>query len=290
MLMSMTGHGDARHQTEGRTASVEIRTVNSRYFKLAIRGPESYARLEALIEGLIRKHIRRGTINVTLRMTRDVSGDDYRINPDVLQSYMAQVEKISPDAQPGLGTYLQMPGVIDELADGDNQLEEDWAVVQPAVGAALKMLQDMRQAEGEAMAKDLAENCRAIDSQLAKIESKSPQIVEGFRVRLTDRLNKILAEHDVAVDATDVIREVGIYAERCDISEEIVRLRCHLEQFEIIASEQDSAGRKLEFLIQEMVRETNTIGSKCNDASVALHVVEIKTLIERMREMIQNVE
>ena len=290
MLMSMTGHGDARHQSEGRSASVEVRTVNSRYFKLAVRGQESYASLESRVESVVRKQIRRGTVNMTLRITRDVSGDDYRINDAVLQSYIKQTKASCPDGSIQLDTFLQLPGVIDELSGGQNQLEEDWAVVEPAVTDALKMLQDMRQAEGEAMAKDLAENCKSISDELGQIEAKSPQIVESFRQRLTDRVNKILTDHDVTVDATDIIREVGIYSERCDISEETVRLRSHLEQFDKIASGKESAGRKLEFLIQEMVRETNTIGSKCNDSDVAMHVVEIKTLIERMREMIQNVE
>ena len=288
--MSMTGHGDARHQSEGRSASVEVRTVNSRYFKLAVRGQESYASLESRVEALVRKQIRRGTVNMTLRIARQVSGEDYQINDQVLQSYIEQAKAILPDCTIQPDTLLQLPGVIDELSGGQNQLEADWAVVEPAVMAALKMLQDMRAAEGDAMAKDLADNCKSISDELGQIEAKSPQVVENFRQRLTDRVNKILVDHDVSADSNDIIREVGIYSERCDISEETVRLRSHLEQFGKISAGKESAGRKLEFLIQEMVRETNTIGSKCNDSDVAMHVVEIKTLIERMREMIQNVE
>jgi len=133
-------------------------------------------------------------------------------------------------------------------------------------------------------------NCEVIATELDRIEERAPLVVEAYRKRLTERLNKLLEEYEVSIEATDVVREVGIFADRGDISEEIVRLRSHLRQFDAIAASEESNGRKLEFLIQEILRETNTIGSKANDAEIAGHVVEIKTAIERMREMIQNVE
>lgn len=140
------------------------------------------------------------------------------------------------------------------------------------------------------MAADLQANCQIIVGQLSQIAQMAPTVVENYQRRITERVNKLLAEFEIGLKSAEVVREVGIFADRCDISEEIVRLRSHLEQFDLIAADEESSGRKLDFVIQEMLRETNTIGSKANDAGISRHVVEIKTAIERMREMIQNVE
>lgn len=140
------------------------------------------------------------------------------------------------------------------------------------------------------MAADLKTNCRAIAAELNLIAERAPQMVEAYRSRLEERLKKLLAEQDVTLSPADLIREISIFAERSDISEEIVRLRSHLEQFDTIMGLPESSGRKLEFLIQELFREINTIGSKSTDVEIARHVIEIKTAIERLREMIQNVE
>ncbi len=140
------------------------------------------------------------------------------------------------------------------------------------------------------MGRDLHANCQAIAADLDQIEQRAPLVVEAYRKRLMERLNKLLEEFGLEIQPADVVREVGLFTDRSDISEEIVRLRSHLQQFDAIARTEQGNGRKLEFVIQEMLRETNTIGSKANDAEIARHVVEIKTAIERMREMIQNVE
>jgi uncharacterized protein (TIGR00255 family) len=133
-------------------------------------------------------------------------------------------------------------------------------------------------------------NCKLIQQELAEIEKRAPLVIEAFRTRVTDKLNKLLAELGARIEPADVIREIGIFAERSDISEEIVRLKSHLEQFETAMQSEDASGKKLDFLTQEMFRETNTIGSKANDAEIAHHVIEIKTAVERIREMIQNIE
>ena len=140
------------------------------------------------------------------------------------------------------------------------------------------------------MAADLSANSQAIAKELDAIESRAPLVADSYRARLTERLDKILADYQITLEPGDLIREISIYAERSDVSEEIVRLRSHLEQFAATLELPESAGRKLEFLTQEMFRETNTIGSKANDVQIARHVIEIKAAIERIREMIQNVE
>ncbi len=140
------------------------------------------------------------------------------------------------------------------------------------------------------MAADLKANCRVAAACLEEVQKRAPLVVEAYRTRLEERLKKTLAEYEVVLDPADLIKEVSLFAERGDISEEIVRLRSHLEQFDAIMDAPESSGRKLEFLTQEMLRETNTIGSKANDVEIARQVIEIKAAIERIREMIQNIE
>ena len=148
----------------------------------------------------------------------------------------------------------------------------------------------MREDEGRAMAADLALNCATVAHELAEIEKRAPLVVDGYRTRLTERLEKTLAEYQITLNASDLIKEVSVFAERSDISEEIVRLRSHIEQFQTLLTPDESSGRKLEFITQEMFREINTIGSKANDVPISRHAIEIKAAIERIREMIQNVE
>jgi uncharacterized protein (TIGR00255 family) len=294
VLLSMTGHGDGHTAADGHRAAVEIRTVNSRYFHLNVRGIEFSGSLESRIEEVVRQTVRRGTVNVTVRMQRPVPADAYRVNEDVLATYQDQLDGIVkrfPSSQPvSVADLLALPGVIEEPGDASPNPDDDWPLIEPSLREALHNLQSMRATEGRAMTTDLIENTTGISTELGQIEQRSPLVVEAYRARLTERLNQLLAKHNVTVTSSDVVREVGLFSERCDIAEEIVRLRSHLEQFRSIMAEDDSVGRKLEFVIQEMVREVNTIGSKANDAEIARCVVDVKSRIERMREMVQNIE
>lgn len=294
MLLSMTGHGEAHQQQSGLAVFVEVRTINNKYFKLTVRAGEGYASLEPQIEAVVRQHVRRGTVQVVLRVDRDPSPDDFKLNETVLAGYRQQLIAIQNHLQlqlpVPLEALLNLPGVVDQRWSRQHDMEAEWAAIEPPLVAALKNLGQMRLEEGEAMAADLKSNCQLIGRELASIADRAPLVVESYRTRLIERLNKLMAEFQIQVQAADVVREVGMFAERGDISEEIVRLRSHLDQFDSYAMSDDSNGRKLEFLTQEMFRETNTIGSKANDAEIARHVIEIKTAIERIREMIQNVE
>ena len=294
MLLSMTGFGEGHHSSQGLDVSVEARTINNRYFKLSVRAPEGYAALEPMIEGVVRDAVRRGTVQINLRIHRQASPDDFSINEVVFKSYRRQLEKLMSSANVGdevlLGSILGLPGIVSEATAAGSDVESAWPTVKSALGDALQHLSEMRQSEGEAMAKDLLANCQSVSSDLDAIEKRAPLVAQGFADRLRERLTKLLAEHEVKVETADIVREVGIFAERSDIAEEVVRLRSHLQQFDTIMRSGDSVGRKLEFVTQEMFRETNTIGSKANDPEIARHVVDIKATIERMREMIQNVE
>ncbi|MHB1034087.1 MAG: YicC/YloC family endoribonuclease [Pirellulales bacterium] len=294
MLLSMTGFGEARCQENGLAVAVEVRTINSRYFKLTIRSPEGYGSLEPQIDAVVRQQTKRGTIQVSVKIDRAVSPEDYRLNVTVLDGYRRQLESLYADWQVTepvrLDAMLLLPGIVDE--DGSRRFDAaaDWPVIRSALEAAMDNLATMRAEEGQAMAADLRANCAAIAAELGEIERRAPLVVDAYRERLQDRLNNMLAELGVSLTAADLIKEVGIYAERSDISEEIVRLRSHLEQFQATIDLRESSGRKLEFLTQEMFREVNTIGSKANDLEIARHVIEIKSAIEKIREMIQNVE
>ena len=290
----MTGQGAALAHRDGIRVSVEVRTVNSRYYKLSLRTTEGYATLEPRIEEVLRGVIRRGTVQADVRIEREAAADQFRINASVLAAYLAQIQSLAENLRVKqeirLDSLLALPGVAEEhLLDGGDS-EECWPVVEQALKESLSRLTQMRSEEGRAMAVDLRANCDTILSELDHIEQLAPTVVEGYRQRLTDRLNRLLGEYNVVVQPSDVIREVGVFAERSDISEEIVRLRSHLEQFISIMDLPAAEGRKLEFVTQEMFREANTIGSKSNDAEISRRVIEIKTAVERIREMIQNVE
>lgn len=294
MLLSMTGFGEARQQENGLGIGVEIRTINSRYFKLTVRCGDGFPALETQIETLVRDRIKRGTVQVSIRIEREASADDYSINQEVVASYRRQLQALASvdktAAAVPLEALLQLPGAVDEHRVATRGTDDEWKTIATVVEAAMANLQKMRAEEGRAMAADLKVNCQTIIAELGKIAQRSPLVVDSYRARLEERINKALADFDVTLNPGDLIREISVYAERSDISEEIVRLRSHLEQFETIMKKEDTAGRKLEFLTQEMFRETNTIGSKSTDLDIARHVIEIKTAIERIREMIQNVE
>jgi uncharacterized protein (TIGR00255 family) len=290
----MTGHGEAQCHQDGLTVAVEVRTVNNRFVKVAVRIPDAYHALEPEIEVAVRQHVRRGSVAVTVQVQREVTADDYKLNEAVLASYRRQLDRVCQQAGLSeavrLDALLGLPGVVTESGASRHDAEADWPFVEQTLTAALQNLARMRTAEGAVMARDLHAQCDAISAALDEICQRAPVVVEAYRQRLTDRLNALLQEYGVSIQPADIIREVGIFADRSDISEESVRLRSHLQQFDAIAQGEESSGRKLEFVIQEMLRETNTLGSKANDAEIARHVVEIKTAIERMREMIQNVE
>jgi uncharacterized protein (TIGR00255 family) len=294
MLLSMTGFGESHCQENGLAVSVEVRTINSRYFKLSVRSSEGYAALEPHIEETVRRVIHRGTIQVTLRAERLRKAEDYRLNVDVLERYRNQLEELKRrwdlKEDISLNALLPLNGVVNEELTIIHDPEADWHVIGRTLEAALDHLSRMRAEEGRAMGADLAANCKSVAACLEQVESRSPQAVEDYRARLHEKLQKILEKHSVLLDPSDLIKEVSFFADRTDISEEIVRLRSHVEQFLATMELPESSGRKLEFLTQEMVREANTIGSKANDVDIARQVIEIKTAIERIREMIQNIE
>lgn len=296
MLLSMTGYGEARHQGDALSLSIELRALNNRYLKVSVRAPEPYNLLEAEFEKVVRKTVKRGTIQVHVRIDRQSSAQDFRINTVALASYVQQLKAVGAQLGLGegsqvlLGQALALPGVVADPALQSGSLLDDWPLIETVLTQALARLQQMRAEEGKAMTEELRSHQRTIVGHLDAIRQRTPQIVEAFRDRLLERVRKLLQDVDVQIDKDTVIREVALFAERSDIAEEVVRLATHLDQFLEIMKEKDGAGRKLEFLVQEMSRETNTIGSKASDTGVSKDVVSIKHVLEQVRELIQNVE
>jgi uncharacterized protein (TIGR00255 family) len=289
----MTGFGEARGRDHRLSVHVEVRAVNNRYLKILTKSPEPYQPLEGEIERVVRDAISRGTVNVVLRLDSLEPRAAYRLDGNLLKAYWRQLlalqDELSAPAG-NLAALLELPGVVVEGAEPSDDPRADWPLIESTLRLALSKLGEFRAAEGASMERDLVENLRIVSTELEKIAARGPQIVVDFRDRLRERVADLLRDSEATVQPADLLREVSIFAERCDISEEITRLRSHLEQFESFLLRPQSQGRKLEFLTQEMVREVNTIGSKANNVDVAHAVVEIKAAVERLREVLQNVE
>jgi uncharacterized protein (TIGR00255 family) len=295
VLLSMTGYGEARYQSDAITLAVELRALNNRYLKVTVRGSEPYNLMEAEVEKVVRRTIRRGTVQVHVRCDRQLSPQDFRINPQAIRSYVGQLRGVCEElglrsVEALLPHVLALPGVAAEPGDVALHAQEEWPLFERVLEEAIARLQAMRREEGRAMTHEFLQQRDHVAAHLQEIRRLAPGVATAYRDRLHDRVRALLAELDVEIDRSDLIKEVSIFAERSDIAEEVVRLASHLDQFHEIMEEPESPGRKLEFLTQEMFREANTIGSKAGDVAISRHVVEIKGTLEKVRELVQNVE
>ena len=293
MLLSMTGYGEAEAIGTSVSVIAEVRAVNNRYLKINFRSGERVGKDEIWVEKIIRRHIKRGTVHVQLQTVTENQRNAFCISTETLNAYREALQEFHRhhpmDGHLTIGSLLNLPGVVEETAP-EIKHEEIGPLAEQALQDALSNLNDMRSVEGRAMGQDMLENIETIKAQLTRIEQRIPQVTRDYTVRLRDRVAKLLESLGTSIDAGDVAREVALFAERSDISEETVRLQSHLQQFCETMDAAEGAGRRLEFLSQEMFRETNTIGSKANDTEISKFVIEIKAAIERIREMVQNLE
>lgn len=300
MIHSMTGYGEASEVVEGIQYAVEVRSLNNRYFKSTLRLPEEVAALEAEVEARLRRRLWRGSITLTLKMRLAEPRLGYEINEQVLLGYVQRLStlmekmpnRMSGGATLDLSALLSLPGV---LTPGEEQISlpaRARPVVVRLIDQACDKLIAMRVAEGQAIAEDLQKQRAVIRDRLEVVKQRAPQVIDEYHQRLRGRIDELMAKAELHVDKVELIREVAIYAERSDISEELQRLSGHLDQFEriIVSKDEEAVGRTLEFLAQEMLREANTIASKSNDATIARTIVEIKGAIDRIKEQSQNVE
>ncbi len=292
MIRSMTGYGEAR-RTEGEVSyALEVKSVNNRYFKAAIKLPEHLAVLEGEVEKLLRSRLNRGSVTCTLRVASHSADAAQEVNTAALESYLAQLGPLAgrPGTVIDLAAMLALPGVVQPPQMGEAELEKQWRIVESMIDEALGHVLEMRRREGRAVREDLLNQTGRIRAQLAAVAARAPAVVTEYHQRLLARVNELLSEARLQLQLEDLKREVAVYAERCDINEEVARLGSHLEQFERLCDGEEEAGRKLDFLAQEMLREINTVGSKANDKAIIHAVVEIKGLIDRLKEQVQNVE
>ncbi|MCC7144811.1 MAG: YicC family protein [Phycisphaeraceae bacterium] len=295
----MTGFGQASGQIDGTQYTVELRSLNNRYLKTVLRLPEEILPLEAELEMLLRHHFDRGSVTLWVRRQQAEGAAAWKVSQETLRSYLERMEAVRRDleAKGGqtsveLGSLLALPGVLVQPDGGMSAVEMARSVLPGLLKEACEKLTAMRQAEGKVIAADFAKHLGIIRQRLDVVQARAPQVVEEYHQRLRGRVEELLARAQLNVDHVELIREVAIYAERSDISEEISRLSGHLEQFEQIVGAKDGepAGRTLEFLAQEMLREANTIASKSNDGQISRAIVEIKGTIDRIKEQSQNVE
>lgn len=295
MLRSMTGFGAAAATAGGAEARVEIRSVNHRHLQVKMRLPQSLSHLEPTIEAAVRAKLSRGAVTVSVDVDRPKSVGA-RIDAKALRGWCEEIARASKaaglEAEYGLDTLLGLPGVL-KSGDDDDRAEADEALVMGALTGALEGLDSMRMREGKALAADLRKNGKAIQQIAKKLEKRMPLVVKEQHAALKKRLAELLdgaPKNGRAPSDQDLAREVALLADKMDVSEELTRLASHLVQLEALIASDAPAGRPLDFLVQEFFREANTVGSKCNDAEAAHLVVELKTLVERLREQVQNVE
>ncbi len=293
MIVSMTGYGAAQHTKNGVCHSLELRSVNNRYLKLSIKLPEHLQFAESGIDKLLRHRLARGTVSCTIRARNDASMLK-AVDVTALQRYVDVLSQVRLPAgvRPviDLATAALLPGVGDPPDLDDEAKRQCVEVLSDLTNRGLDALIDMRREEGRTLHDDLLGCCEAIRGHLALIASRAPSVIDEYRDRLRSRVATLMQGGGFQLEADGLLREVAVFAERCDISEEINRLTSHLEQFAEVCNRDEQVGRTLDFLAQEMLREANTIGSKSNDAAIARNVVEIKGLIDRLKEQVQNVE
>ena len=299
MLKSMTGFGRGEYEDENFSITVEMKTVNHRYNEVAIRLPRFLNPVEDRIRKTILKTVNRGRIDVFINADYTTSDNaTLKVDTNLAKAYHKALLEIGAAIgieEPGFNgaqeiMHLARCQDVINLKEGFFDVESVWPKVEKAVNLALDNLVAMRQSEGANIYGDFIYRADLIADRLAKIEERSPMVVDEYQAKLSERLNNLLAEHNIMVEPERLLQEVAIFADRVSITEEIVRLKSHIKQFKIILNSNEPVGRKLDFLIQEFNREANTIASKANDYTLAQIVVEIKAEIEKIREQIQNIE
>ena len=292
MVNSMTGFGKGNLEENGRRFNVEIKSVNNRYLDLNIKLPRQLNELEDRVRKHIASRISRGKIDIYINQEKfneeDISANVDEKVADAYYNALAALKgkfKLKDDIT--LSLMSRMPDVI-TVDKNEDDIDEVWETLSKALDMAINMLVDMRLKEGLKLSKDIVLRCDTILSKVLEIEKRSPEMVDEFRERILIRVKDYLKE--VEVDEARLLNEVAFFSDKCNITEEIVRLKSHIEQFKNTFNLNEPTGRKLDFLIQEMNREINTIGSKSNDLTITNLVVEVKSELEKIREQIQNIE
>ncbi len=293
MVSSMTGYGRAEVEGHGLSAFIEVRSVNSRYLDVTVRTPRALSHREKDIKDLIRGALSRGSVNVTVKVERNANGAaPLRVNAEATKQYVKLLNEVRRTAklrEPVKLAHLLSFSEIFEPVDEEDSDERDWEVIRDGIRQALAELNVMRANEGAELAKDLRARVQSIDNILFDVERSSKERIPEERKKLFERVEQLVSDKAI-VDQNRLELEIVLLAEKLDVTEECVRFHTHNKFFLEALGKKEAAGRKLNFLIQEMNREANTIGSKTNDAPIAHIVVQIKEELEKIREQLQNIE
>lgn len=291
-LLSMTGYGSAKGSVEGQGITVELKSVNNRYLDCSVRLPRNFLFAEDTVKQTVSAGVSRGKVDVfvSAQASQD-SGTVVSVNEELARGYRDAVARIAETLglESGLNAF-SLARFPDVLTVERRELDKDKAAaaLSEITAKAVEEFNAMREREGERLRRDMIGKLETIEGLVSVVEERSPQTVKEYRERLEARLRDILA--DRSLDEQRVITEAAIFADRTAVDEETVRLRSHIAQFRTMLEEGSPIGRKMDFLVQEFNRESNTVGSKCSDASLAKVVVDLKSEIEKIREQLQNVE
>jgi len=294
MPRSMTGFGSAHREDPELRTRVEVRTVNHRFLKVNVKTPSLLSARDAAIEKRVRDRIERGAVTITVHVALTDRPGSWVFNPDTARGFRTALsEHAAAEGIPGeltVSDIARLPGVFDSVEIEAGLADEAWTKVEEAIDEALDRLIEMRTQEGAALRVEFVSRQALIESHLAVVTERAPLIVGEYRQRLEEKIRALLEDRGVTVADGDLIREVAVFADRCDVTEELARLASHLTQYGNLVRAGGTIGRRLEFILQEMLRETNTIGAKANDYAIAERVVEIKAEIDRLKEQVQNLE
>ena len=292
VLKSMTGYGRSQMLLNGREILVEIRSVNHRYFEYSSRIPRAYNYIDEKLKALLKKGISRGKVEVAVTIN-NIEGKDsvIAINKGAAEGYVTALrsiaDELSLEDDLSLSKLIKLPDIFNIQKAPDDE-EQIWNDVSLTAQEALERFVSMRSIEGEKLRADIVSKADGIIGMVAKGEELSPKTVENYRAKLTQKLNEILESKDI--DQQRIVTEAAVFAEKIAVDEETVRLRSHIAQLKDMADSDEPVGRKLDFIVQEMNREVNTIGSKAQDLDITKIVVDMKAEIEKIREQIQNIE
>ena len=292
MIKSMTGYGSAKGTVEGLNITVELKSVNNRYLDASVRLPRSFMFAEELLKSAVQRHISRGKVDVFVSVDSSDAGDmTVKVNEALLKGYLDALKHIANEHELPLDvTAYNISRFSDVLSVEKKELDAE-AISQGIVEIAEKALSDydtMRHREGEKLREDILSRLATIDALVKRVEEESPKTVADYRARLESKMAEVLGT--AGIDENRILAEAAIYADHIAVDEETVRLRSHMSQLSAMVNGSSPIGRKMDFLIQEFNRETNTIGSKCQNSDIAHIVVDIKSEIEKIREQIQNIE
>jgi len=288
----MTGFGSASQRDRRMDMDVEVRSVNHRFLTIKQSLPDALARMENEIEQMVRAKLGRGSVTVSISVKSTREAGPSLPDLDTFKSAAKQLREIQKAL--GLKGEITMEDLLAIPSLWNNGLsepsEELWPKVKKLLAKALDQLVETREREGAKISDALQGHLQTIEGRLGKVQARVPHVVDAYQKRLDDRIQQLLTQRGLEAAKMDIVREVAIHADRCDTSEEIQRLKAHIGEFRKIVAQKGQVGRRLDFMTQEMGRETNTIASKANDGEIAASAVEMKAELEKIKEQVENVE